>query len=108
MPAAAPKEWATKPCTGRKRAAARASAEAKWTSEETLPADSPCRGDRAPRPGNPPPPPCRRMASSARSGRPEGCVAVERGEEVLVEFGPEFRFQAEDAVYLCGSGRGAQ
>ncbi len=35
-------------------------------------------------------------------------VAVERGEEVLVEFGPEFRFQAEDAVYLCGSGRGVR
>lgn len=35
-------------------------------------------------------------------------VAVERGEEVLVEFGPDFRFQAEDAVYLCGSGRGVR
>ncbi len=34
-----------------------------------------------------------------------GCsiVAVERGEDVLVEFGPEFRFQPEDAVYVCGS-----
>lgn len=34
-----------------------------------------------------------------------GCsvVAVERGEEVLVEFGPEFRFEGEDAVYVCGS-----
>jgi Trk K+ transport system NAD-binding subunit len=35
-------------------------------------------------------------------------VAVERGEEVLVEFGPDFRFQAEDAVYVCGSGRGVR
>jgi Trk K+ transport system NAD-binding subunit len=35
-------------------------------------------------------------------------VAVERGEKVLVEFGPDFRFQAEDAVYVCGSGRGVR
>jgi Trk K+ transport system NAD-binding subunit len=35
-----------------------------------------------------------------------GCsvVAVERGDDVIVEFGPEFRFQPEDAVYICGSG----
>jgi Trk K+ transport system NAD-binding subunit len=35
-----------------------------------------------------------------------GCsvVAVERGDEVIVEFGPEFRFNPEDAVYICGSG----
>lgn len=35
-----------------------------------------------------------------------GCsvVAVERGEEVLVEFGNDFRFGPEDAVYICGSG----
>ena len=35
-----------------------------------------------------------------------GCsvVAVERGDEVLVEFGPGFRFQPSDAVYICGSG----
>jgi Trk K+ transport system NAD-binding subunit len=34
-----------------------------------------------------------------------GCsiVAVERGEQVLVDLGPEFRFQPEDAVYVCGS-----
>ncbi|HVT57564.1 MAG TPA: TrkA C-terminal domain-containing protein [Thermoanaerobaculia bacterium] len=34
-----------------------------------------------------------------------GCsvVAVERGEEVLVEFGPDFRFQSDDTVYVCGS-----
>ena len=33
-----------------------------------------------------------------------GCsvVAVERGEEVLVEFGADFRFQLDDAVYVCG------
>jgi Trk K+ transport system NAD-binding subunit len=35
-----------------------------------------------------------------------GCsvVAVERGDEVVVEFGPGFRFQPADAVYICGSG----
>lgn len=34
-----------------------------------------------------------------------GCsvVAVERGEEVLVEFGPDFRFREDDALYVCGS-----
>ncbi len=34
-----------------------------------------------------------------------GCsvVAVERGEEALIEFSPDFRFAAEDAVYVCGS-----
>lgn len=34
-----------------------------------------------------------------------GCsvVAVERGDEVLVEFGPDFRFRADDTVYICGS-----
>jgi Trk K+ transport system NAD-binding subunit len=34
-----------------------------------------------------------------------GCsvVAVERGEEVLVEIGPAFVFAADDAVYICGS-----
>lgn len=39
-----------------------------------------------------------------------GCsvVAVERGEDVLVEFGPEFRFQPTDAVYVCGSSRGVR
>jgi Trk K+ transport system NAD-binding subunit len=33
-----------------------------------------------------------------------GCsvVAVERGDEVGVEFRPEFRFDAADAVYVCG------
>jgi Trk K+ transport system NAD-binding subunit len=34
-----------------------------------------------------------------------GCsvVAVERGEEVLTEIGPDFRFEGDDAVYVCGS-----
>jgi Trk K+ transport system NAD-binding subunit len=35
-----------------------------------------------------------------------GCsvVAVERGNDVLVELPPDFRFQPDDAVYICGSG----
>jgi len=35
-----------------------------------------------------------------------GCsvVAVERGDEVLVRFGEDFRFEADDSVYLSGSG----
>lgn len=34
-----------------------------------------------------------------------GCsvVAVERGEEVLVELGEDFRFKTGDTVYVCGS-----
>ncbi len=32
-------------------------------------------------------------------------VGVERGDELVVEFGPEFGFRAGDAVYICGSGR---
>ena len=34
-----------------------------------------------------------------------GCsvVAVERGQEALLEFGTEFRFAEGDAVYVCGS-----
>jgi K+/H+ antiporter YhaU regulatory subunit KhtT len=34
-----------------------------------------------------------------------GCtvVAVERDEEVLVEFNPDFRFTPDDTVYVCGS-----
>ena len=35
-------------------------------------------------------------------------VAVERGEELLVEFGAEFRFKTNDAVYICGSAEAAQ
>ncbi|MGH7818014.1 MAG: potassium channel family protein, partial [Candidatus Binatia bacterium] len=39
-----------------------------------------------------------------------GCtvVAVERGEELLVEFGSEFKFAPNDAVYICGSAEAAQ
>jgi Trk K+ transport system NAD-binding subunit len=35
-----------------------------------------------------------------------GCsvVAVERGDDVVVTFGPGFRFADGDAIYLCGSG----
>ena len=34
-----------------------------------------------------------------------GCtvIAVERGDEVLVEFAADFRFQPNDAAYVCGS-----
>jgi Trk K+ transport system NAD-binding subunit len=34
-----------------------------------------------------------------------GCsvVAVERGDEVLVEFGRDFLFRSDDTVYVCGS-----
>lgn len=34
-----------------------------------------------------------------------GCsvVAVERGEELLMEFAEEFRFEPGDAIYICGS-----
>jgi Trk K+ transport system NAD-binding subunit len=34
-----------------------------------------------------------------------GCsvVAVERGDEVLVELGSDFRFRPDDTVYVCGS-----
>lgn len=39
-----------------------------------------------------------------------GCtvVAVERGEDLLVEFGAEFKFAGGDAVYICGSAETAQ
>ncbi|HXO29509.1 MAG TPA: NAD-binding protein [Thermoanaerobaculia bacterium] len=39
-----------------------------------------------------------------------GCsvVAVERGEEVLVDFGPDFRFQPDDTIYVCGSSTAVQ
>jgi Trk K+ transport system NAD-binding subunit len=34
-----------------------------------------------------------------------GCsvVAVERGDEVLVELGPDFLFRSDDSIYVCGS-----
>ncbi len=31
-------------------------------------------------------------------------AAVERGEDVLVDLGPDFRFERDDTVYVCGSG----
>jgi K+/H+ antiporter YhaU regulatory subunit KhtT len=39
-----------------------------------------------------------------------GCtvVAVERGEELLVEFGRDFHFESGDFVYICGSAEAAQ
>jgi Trk K+ transport system NAD-binding subunit len=39
-----------------------------------------------------------------------GCtvVAVERADQVLVEFGPDFAFQSDDAVYICGSAEATQ
>lgn len=39
-----------------------------------------------------------------------GCsvVAVERGEDLLVEFDEEFRFQPGDAIFICGSGEATQ
>ncbi|MBI5614903.1 MAG: TrkA family potassium uptake protein [Gammaproteobacteria bacterium] len=39
-----------------------------------------------------------------------GCtvVAVERGEELLVEFGEDFHFEPADTVYVCGSDSGIQ
>jgi Trk K+ transport system NAD-binding subunit len=33
---------------------------------------------------------------------------VERGEELLVEFGADFRFKTGDFVYICGSAEAAQ
>jgi len=46
----------------------------------------------------------RRLAEAGIRDR-TGCtvVAVERDGEVMVEFGPEFRFRTSDAVYICGS-----
>jgi Trk K+ transport system NAD-binding subunit len=35
-------------------------------------------------------------------------VAVERGGELLVEFGADFRFQSGDAIYICGSAEATQ
>lgn len=39
-----------------------------------------------------------------------GCavIAVERGNELLVEFGPDFRFQRDDAAYVCGNAEATQ
>ena len=30
-------------------------------------------------------------------------MAVERGDDVVVDLGADFRFLADDAVYVCGS-----
>ena len=35
-------------------------------------------------------------------------VAVERSNELLVEFGDEFRFSESDAIYICGSAEATQ
>ena len=39
-----------------------------------------------------------------------GCtlVAVERGDELIVEFGVDFKFAPSDAVYICGSAEAAR
>ena len=39
-----------------------------------------------------------------------GCslVAVERGDDLIVELGPDFRFQADDLVYVCGTNAATQ
>jgi Trk K+ transport system NAD-binding subunit len=39
-----------------------------------------------------------------------GCsvVAVERGDDLHVEFGDEFRFRADDAIFICGSSEATQ
>jgi Trk K+ transport system NAD-binding subunit len=39
-----------------------------------------------------------------------GCtvVAIERGDELLVEFGADFGFQPNDAVYICGTAEAIQ
>ena len=46
-----------------------------------------------------------RHPSELRIRARTGCsvVAVERGDDVLVDLGPDFRFQPEDTVYVCGS-----
>jgi K+/H+ antiporter YhaU regulatory subunit KhtT len=35
-------------------------------------------------------------------------VAVERGEELFTRFAPEFRFEEQDAVYVCGDQQGIE
>ncbi len=34
-----------------------------------------------------------------------GCsiIAVERGDDLIVEFDPDFQFDSEDLVYVCGT-----
>jgi Trk K+ transport system NAD-binding subunit len=47
----------------------------------------------------------RRAPSEAEIRRRTGCavVAVERGEEVLVDLTPGFRFDPDDLLYVCGT-----
>ncbi|MBV8200418.1 MAG: NAD-binding protein [Acidobacteria bacterium] len=51
-----------------------------------------------------------RHPSDLRLRSRTGCslVAVERGDEVLVELGPDFRFLPEDTLYVCGSSGAVQ
>jgi K+/H+ antiporter YhaU regulatory subunit KhtT len=35
-------------------------------------------------------------------------VAVERADELIVEFGADFRFQRGDALYVCGSAKATE
>lgn len=39
-----------------------------------------------------------------------GCsvVAVERDDALTMEFGPDFRFESEDVIYVCGSSEGTR
>ena len=61
----------------------------------------------------------RKLAAASLAGRHPadprlrgrgGCtvVAVERGDDVLVAFGPEFRLRGDDTVYVCGSSGAVQ
>ena len=51
-----------------------------------------------------------RHPSAAGIRDKSGCsvVAVERNDELLVEFETEFRFEAGDAIYICGSAEATQ
>jgi Trk K+ transport system NAD-binding subunit len=51
-----------------------------------------------------------RHLSELRLRSRTGCslVAVERGDDVLVELAPDFRFQPDDTVYVCGSSGAVQ
>jgi Trk K+ transport system NAD-binding subunit len=51
-----------------------------------------------------------RHPSELRLRSRTGCtlVAVERGDDVLVELGPDFRFQPDDTIYVCGTSGAVQ
>jgi len=51
-----------------------------------------------------------RHPSDLRIRARTGCsvVAVERGDDVLVDLDPDFRFQPDDTVYVCGSSSAVQ